>query len=327
MSKKIVISAIGGPEVLKYIGYDLPSKPPKDHVRIKQTSIGVNYIDTYHRSGTYPLPSKLPVCLGLEAAGEVIELGAEVKDFIIGDRVCYATVPLGAYCEIRDFPALKVIKIPNGISTNAAASILLKGMTVEYLFERLHKIKKDEFLLFHAAAGGVGLIASQWAGSVGAKMIGTVSNNDKAKLAKQNGCSFTINYKEENVIERVKEITSGKGVTVVYDGVGKDTFDISLECLDFRGLFVSFGQSSGMVHSVDLHKTFNPKSLFYTRPTLMHYTSTRKELEESSGLLFEKIQNKEIKENIFKVINLENAAEAHTLIQSRQSIGSIILKP
>jgi len=327
MSKKIVISTIGGPEVLKYVDYDLPLKLQKDHIRIKQTSIGVNYIDTYHRSGIYPLPSRLPICPGLEAAGEIIELGEEVKDFFIGDRVCYATVPLGAYCEIRDFPSSKVIKIPKDISTETAASVLLKGMTVEYLFERLYKIKKDEFLLFHAAAGGVGLIASQWARSVGAKMIGTVSSNAKAELTAKNGCAFTINYKNENVIEKVKEITAGKGVKVVYDGVGKDTFNTSLECLDFRGLFVSFGQSSGMVPIVDLHKTFNPKSLYYTRPTLMHYTSTRKELEESSDLLFNKIQNKEIKDHIFKVISLKDAAEAHTLIQSRQSSGSIILKP
>lgn len=327
MSKKIVISAIGGPEVLKYIDYDLPSNLQKDHVRIRQTSIGVNFIDTYHRSGIYPLPSKTPVCPGLEAAGEIIDLGTEVEDFNIGDRVCYAAVPLGAYCEIRDFPSSKIIKIPNYISANTAASILLQGMTVEYLFERLYKIKKNEFLLFHAAAGGVGLIASQWARSVGAKMIGTVSSDTKAKLAEKNGCAFTINYKNENVFEKVKEITEGKGVTVVYDGVGKDTFNVSLECLDFRGLFVSFGQSSGMVPIIDLHKTFNPKSLYYTRPTLMHYTSTRNELEQSSNLLFNKIQNNEIKEHIFKTINLKDAAEAHTLIESRQSTGSIILKP
>ena len=327
MAKKIVITAIGGPEVLKYIDYDLPTKLEKDNIRIKQTSIGVNYIDTYHRSGIYPLPSKLPICPGLEAAGEIIELGTEVEDFIIGDRVCYATVPLGAYCEVRDFPSSKVVKIPNYISSEMAASVLLQGMTVEYLFERLYKIKKDEFLLFHAAAGGVGLIASQWAGSVGAKMIGTVSSNEKAKLAKKNGCAFTINYKKENVVEKVNKITSGKGVSAVYDGVGKDTFYTSLECLDFRGLFVSFGQSSGMLPTIDLHKTFNPKSLYFTRPTLMHYTSTRNQLELSSNLLFKKIQNKEIKEHIFQAFSLKDAAKAHTLIQSRQSTGSIILKP
>ena len=234
---------------------------------------------------------------------------------------------LGAYCEIRDFPASKIIKIPSQISENIAASVLLQGMTVEYLFERLYKIKKNQNILFHAAAGGVGLLACQWAKSIGCKLIGTVSNDEKAELAKKNGCAHTINYKKENVVERVKEITSGKGVSVVYDGVGKDTFEISLNCLDYRGMFVSFGQSSGMIPKVDLHKTFNPKSLFYTRPTLMHYNLTRDQLEESSGLLFKKIINKEIKENIYKIIKLENAAEAHTLIQSRKSYGSIILKP
>ena len=327
MPKKIVISRIGGPEVLKYVDYNLTDTINNEDVRIKQTAIGLNYIDTYHRSGIYPLPSDLPICPGLEASGEVIGLGSEVRNFNIGDKVCYATIPLGAYCEIRDFPASKIIKIPSEISEDIAASILLKGMTVEYLFERLYKIKKGETILFHAAAGGVGLLACQWAKSVGCKIIGTVSNEAKALLAKKNGCTHTINYKEENVIQKVKEITDGKGVPVVYDGVGKDTFEISLGCLDFRGLFVSFGQSSGMVDPVDLHKTFNPKSLYYTRPTLMHYNLTREQLLNSSSLLFKKIINKEIKDNIYKAIKLKNAQEAHELIQSRKSYGSIILKP
>ena len=183
MPKKIVISKIGGPEVLKYADYEVDSNLLPDNVRIKQSSIGVNYIDTYHRSGIYPLPAKLPICPGLEAAGEIIELGSNVKDFTIGDRVCYASVPLGAYCDIRDYPASKIVKLPDEISTDIAASIFLKGMTVEYLFERLYRIKKDEFFLFHAAAGGVGLIASQWAKSIGSKMIGTVSTREKAELA------------------------------------------------------------------------------------------------------------------------------------------------
>jgi len=327
MPKQIVISKLGGPEVLKYQEYSLPTFVKNNEVRIKHTAIGLNYIDTYHRSGIYPLPSELPVCPGMEAAGEVIEVGNNVKYFKVGDRVAYATPPIGAYCEIRDFPASKIIKIPSEISENTVASILLQGMTVEYLFERLYKIKKDEIILFHAAAGGVGLIACQWAKSIGCKVIGTVSNEEKSQLAKENGCEYIINYKTENVIERVKEITGGKGVPVVYDGVGKDTFEISLSCLDYRGLFVSFGQSSGMIADVNLHKTFNPKSLFYTRPTLMHYNLTRKELESSSNLLFKKIINKEIKEYIYKIIKLENASTAHELIQSRKSVGSIILKP
>jgi len=327
MPKRIVISKLGGPEVLKYEDYELPSALKADHVRIKQHSIGLNYIDTYHRSGLYPLPKDPPVCPGLEAAGEVVEVGNNANGFSIGDRVCYAGVPLGAYCEIRDFPASHLIKLPEGIAEDVAASMLLRGMTVEYLFERLYKITKDEYILFHAAAGGLGLIASQWAKSVGCKMIGTVSSDEKALLAKDSGCEHTINYKTENVVERVREITEGKGVSVVYDGVGKDTFDVSLQSLDFRGLFVSFGQSSGMPPEVNLHKTFNPKSLYYTRPTLMHYTRTRKELESSSSLLFSKIRNNEIKEHIFAKIDLNNAADAHALLQSREATGSIVLKP
>jgi len=327
MPKKIIISNIGGPEVLNYVEYEIPKTLEKNNVRIKQSSIGLNYIDTYHRNGIYPLPSSLPVCPGLEAAGEIIEIGDEVTNFKIGDKVCYASTPLGAYCEVRDFPASKTIKIPDGISEETAASLLLKGMTVEYLFQQLYKIKKDQYILFHAAAGGVGLIASQWAKSIGCKMIGTVSTNEKAKLALDKGCSYVINYKEDNVAEKVKEITNGKGVKVVYDGVGRDTFNVSIDCLDLRGLLVSFGQSSGMVPDVNLHKTFNPKSLYYTRPTLMHYTSTRAELENCSNNLFKKIKNNLIKDHIFKKINLKNASEAHTILQSRESTGSIILKP
>ena len=327
MSKKIIISKIGGPEVLKYVDYKIPYELSENNVRIQQNSIGLNYIDTYHRSGIYPILDKLPICPGLEAAGKIIKIGKKVKGFNIGDKVCYASTPLGAYCEIRDFPATKTIKIPKGISEDIAASILLKGMTVEYLFERLYKIKNNQYILFHAAAGGVGLIACQWAKSKGCKIIGTVSSNEKAKLAKENGCTHVINYKKENVVKRVMEITNGKGVPVVYDGVGKDTFDISLKSLDFRGLFVSFGQSSGMVPNVNLHQTFNPKSLYYTRPTLMHYTLTRKDLIKSSNLLFDKIKKNEIKSHIFKKIHLKNAYEAHILLQSRKSTGSIILKP
>jgi NADPH2:quinone reductase len=305
----------------------LPNRPKKDQVRIKHSSIGLNYIDTYHRSGLYPLPKDLPVCPGLEAAGEILEIGSNVDGFKVGDKVCYAGGPLGAYCEIRDFPALHLIKLPQSISDETASSMLLRGMTVEYLFERLYKIKKDEHILFHAAAGGLGLVASQWAKSVGCKMIGTVSSEEKARLAKDNGCEHIINYKKENVVERVKELTDGKGVSVVYDGVGKDTFELSLQSLGFRGMFVSFGQSSGMPPKVNLHKTFNPKSLYYTRPTLMHYTSTREELEASSKTLFNKITDGEVTENIFSKFKLKNASSAHSLLQSRQAMGSIILKP
>ena len=328
MPKRIVVTKIGGPEVLKYEEYKIPVKLPKSMVRIKQTSIGINFIDTYHRTGIYPLPLEFPFCPGLEAAGDVIEVGDDVKQFKVGDRVAYSfSPPLGAYCEIRDFEADRIVKIPEYISNDEAASILLQGMTVEYLFERLYKIKKDEKFLFHAAAGGVGLIACQWAKSLNAKMIGTVSTEEKSELAKSHGCEYTINYKTDDVYENVLNITNKELVSVVYDAVGKDTFETSLKCLNFRGLMVSFGQSSGMVRDVNLHSTFNPKSLYYTRPTLMHYIKDRKELDTSSKKLFDKIKNKEIKPNISKAFKLSEASEAHKLIESRMSTGSIILNP
>mgnify|MGYP001211467272 FL=1 len=327
MPKQIVISKLGGPEVLNYQEYSLPTIIKNKEVRIRHTAIGLNYIDTYHRSGIYPLPSELPTCLGMEAAGEIIEIGNEVTNFKIGDRVAYATPPIGAYCEIRDFPAEKLIAIPDFLTDDEVASILLQGMTVEYLFERLYKIKNKETILFHAAAGGVGLIACQWAKSIGCKMIGTVSSKEKATLAKVHGCEFTINYKKEKVSDKVMEITKNKGVPVVYDGVGKDTFDESIKSLSTRGLMVSFGQSSGMVEKLDMHKTFNPKSLFYTRPSLMGYTLNREELLNCSNNLFEKMKNGDVKTNIYKKFKLNNADEAHRILQSRKSSGSIILEP
>ncbi len=327
MPKQIVISKIGGPEVLKYQDYDLPFNIKDNEVRIKHTTIGLNYIDTYHRSGIYPLPSDLPVCPGMEAAGKVIDVGTKVVNFKIGDRVAYATPPIGAYCEIRDFPEEKLIAIPEFLENDDVASILLQGMTVEYLFERLYKIKNNEYILFHAAAGGVGLIACQWAKSIGCKMIGTVSTKEKAQLAKEYGCEFTINYNEENVSEKVMEITNNKGVPVVYDGVGKDTFQESINSLSTRGLMVSFGQSSGMIEKIDMHKIFNPKSLFYTRPSLMGYTLNRDELLSCSNNLFKKMKDNKVKNNIYKKFKLEDASKAHELLQSRKSFGSIILEP
>jgi len=327
MPKQIIISKLGGPEVLKYQEYNLPKIIKNKEVRIKHTAIGLNYIDTYHRSGIYPLPSELPFCLGMEAAGVIIEIGNEVTNFKVGDRVAYATPPLGAYCETRDFPEEKLIAIPDFLKDDEVASILLQGMTVEYLFERLYKINNNETILFHAAAGGVGLIACQWAKSVGCKMIGTVSTEDKAKLAKKYGCEFTINYKKENVSEKVMEITNNKGVTVVYDGVGKDTFDESIKSLSTRGLMVSFGQSSGMIEKIDMHKTFNPKSLFFTRPSLMGYTLSREELLNCSNNLFKKMKNGQVKTNIYKKLKLYEAEKAHQILQSRKSVGSIILEP
>ena len=326
MPKKIIFSKIGGPEVLKYIDYDLAENIDSKSIRIKQSSIGVNFIDTYHRSGIYPLNIKFPICPGIEGSGEIIKKGNEVnEDLNIGDRVCYASPPLGAYSEIRDLPAEKVIKIPEYISDDIASSIFLKGLTVEYLFERLYQIKKNEYILFHAAAGGVGTLACQWSKSKGCKMIGTVGTDEKGEIAKKNGCSYVINYNKENVIEKINEITNGKGVPVVFDGVGKDTFKISLECLSLRGMFVSFGQSSGMIPEVDLHKTFNPKSLYFTRPTLMHYNNSRKELMDSSKLLFNKIKTGEIVQEKPTIYDLKDAKIAHKELEARNTKGSIIL--
>ena len=326
MPKKIIISESGGPEVLKYIDYSLTNEQPKENeIRIKHSSIGVNFIDTYHRSGIYPVG--LPTDIGLEAVGEVVGVGLGADMFVVGDRVGYSSPPLGAYCEIRDYPAEKAFKIPDEIDDDDAASVLLKGMTVEYLFNRTYKIKTGENILFHAAAGGVGLIACQWARSIGCHLIGTVGSEEKIDLAKKNGCEYVVNYKKENVVEKVMELTKGRGVSVVYDGVGKDTFGLSVECLSSRGTFVSFGNASGMIPAIDLFKSFAPKNLFFTRPSLMVYNGTRKELDNSSGLLFQMIAEKKIKTNISKIYELKDAVTAHQDLEARKTFGSLVLRP
>ena len=326
MPKKIIINENGGPEVLKYVDYSLTTDQPKENeIRIKHSSIGVNFIDTYHRSGLYPV--ELPTGIGLEAVGEVVEVGSNVEMFGVGDRVGYSAPPLGAYCEVRDYPAEKAFNIPDEISDDEAASVLLKGMTVEYLFNRTYKIRAGENILFHAAAGGVGLIACQWARSVGSHLIGTVGSNNKIDLAKNNGCEHVINYKTENVVERVMELTNGRGVSVVYDGVGKDTFGLSIECLSKRGMFVSFGNASGMTPATDLFESFAPKNLFFTRPSLMVYNGTRKELDSSSDLLFKMIAEKKIKTNLSKIYKLKDVMTAHQDLETRKTFGSLILKP
>ena len=324
MMKAIIISKVGGPEVLELKDIKLED-PKSNEVLIKNEAIGLNYIDTYHRSGLYPV--ELPSRVGLEGAGIIEKIGPNVKNFKVGDKVAYASMPIGSYSTHRIFPTKKLVKVPEGIELENVVTLMTKGITTFYLLHKTYPVKSGETILFHAAAGGVGQILCQWAKSLGCTVIGTVGSDEKIEIAKVNGCDHVINYSKENFAEKVKEITNGDGVPVVYDGVGKDTFKISLDCLDYRGLFVSFGQSSGMVPEVNLHKTFNPKSLFYTRPTLMHYNLTREQLEKSSNLLFQKIINKEIIEHIYKVIELKNASEAHKLIESRESYGSIILKP
>jgi len=326
MVKGIQISKVGDIDVMVWADVDLPTGGPKSgEIRIKHSAIGVNYIDTYHRSGIYPAP--IPCILGLEAVGIVSAVGSEVSDFFVGDRVGYTSPPMGAYVEERDYPANKVIKIPDFISDETAAALILKGMTVEYLFNRTYKIKSGEYFLFHAAAGGVGLVACQWARAIGAKMIGTVSTKEKADIAKKAGCDFTINYLEENVVEKVKKLTEGRGVRVVYDGVGKDTFQITIDCLADRGLFVSFGQSSGMIEKVSLHKSFAPKNLYYTRPSLLLYNKTREEFEKSADLLFDFVKRKKINISNIKKYKLKDAAQAHKDLQLRKTVGSLVLIP
>ncbi len=325
MTIEVLVKKTGGPEVMEISQSKLSENPEDNSVRIKHRAIGVNYIDTYHRDGTYPI--QLPSVLGMEAVGEIIKKGDGVRGFSVGDRVGYASLPLGSYCDVRDYPSDKIVKIPDYISDVQAASILLKGMTVEYLFNRTYKLKAGEHFLFHAAAGGVGLLACQWSKAIGAKMIGTVSTKEKAILAKNLGCDYVINYKEENVVEKLMDITNNKGVSVVYDGVGKDTFENSISSLQDRGLFVSFGQSSGMVNDVNLHKVFAPKNLFYTRPSLIVYNKKRGDLENSVESLFGLVKEKKIKTENIKEYKLEDVRTAHQELQNRKTVGSLVLIP
>ncbi len=324
--KKIVVNKTGGPEAMECVDFDLNSTELlPNNVRIKHKSIGVNFIDTYHRSGLYP--AETPFTPGLEAVGEIIDVGSEVGEFVVGDRVGYSSPPLGAYSEVRDISFEKIFKIPESVGDDEAASLLLKGMTVEYLFNRTFAVTSQTSVLFHAAAGGVGLISCQWARAIGCKIIGTVGSEEKISLAKNNGCEHVINYKKEDVVSRVMDITGGEGVDVVYDGVGKDTFDISINCLKKRGGFVSFGNASGMTPKTDLFAAFAPKNLYFTRPSLMVYNNTRGELLDSSSSLFKMILNKKIKPNIFKTYNLNDVVQAHKDLELRKTVGSIILKP
>ncbi|MDP3921061.1 MAG: quinone oxidoreductase [Candidatus Omnitrophota bacterium] len=313
----------GAPDVMKWEEVDV-GKPSKGELRLRHTAVGLNYIDTYHRSGLYPLA--LPAILGLEAAGVIEEMGPGVGGFKVGDRVAYGTGPAGAYSEARIIPASQVVKIGRGISDEVAAAIMLKGMTVEYLFCRTYPLRKGQTILFHAAAGGVGLIACQWAKHLGCTVIGTVGSSEKAELARQHGCAHTILYREENIVDRVMEITKGKGVPIVYDSVGKDTFLQSIECLHRRGVLVSFGQASGAIPDVNL-QVFAPKSLYLTRPMLFGYTATREELELSAKRLFGVIQKGIVKVRIGQRYPLKEAVGAHQDLEARKLTGSTVFIP
>src|SRR5690242_13541704 len=324
MAQAIRFHATGGPEVLKWESVDVAAPGPGE-VRVRNTAIGVNFIDTYQRSGLYPLT--LPSGLGTEAAGIVEAVGAGVQALSPGDRVASCTGPLGAYSTERLVPADKLVKLPDGIEDRTAAAMMLKGLTVQYLFRQTFPLKAGDTILFHAAAGGVGLIACQWARALGVTMIGTVSSDAKAALARESGCTHTIIYTRENFVERVREITGGKGVPVVYDSIGKDTFPASLDCLAPRGMFVSFGSSSGPVPPFNLIMLSQKRSLYATRPTLFTYASTHSALNAMASELFALVKEGRIKPDARQTFALKDAAEAHRSLESRKTTGSTLLIP
>jgi NADPH2:quinone reductase len=324
MVKAVRIHETGGPEKMVYEDVEVGDPGPGE-VKVKHTAIGLNFIDIYTRTGLYPVPT--PNAIGREAAGVVVAVGKKVKGFKKGDRVAYAGSAPGAYCEERNLPADILVPVPKGISDREAAAMMLKGMTAEYLIRRTFKCKKGDIVLFHAAAGGVGLIFGQWAKALGVKAIGTVSSPEKAALAKKNGYTWVIDYTKEDVVAKVKEITKGKGVPVVYDGVGKDTWDISLNCLAPRGLMVSFGNASGPVPPFAPVVLSAKGSLFLTRPTLMSYTATRKDLEGSAKALFKVVKSGKVKIHIDQTYPLQDAAQAHRDLEGRKTTGQTVLLP
>ncbi|WND09822.1 quinone oxidoreductase [Klebsiella pasteurii] len=327
MATRIEFHQHGGPEVLQAVEFT-PKDPAEHEIQVENKAIGINYIDTYIRSGLYPPPS-LPSGLGTEAAGVVSKVGSGVKHIKAGDRVVYAQSALGAYSTVHNVPADKAAILPDAISFEQAAASFLKGLTVYYLLRKTYEIKAGEPFLFHAAAGGVGLIACQWAKALGAKLIGTVGSAQKAERAKQAGAWQIINYRKENIVERLKEITDGKKVHVVYDSVGKDTWEASLDCLQRRGLMVSFGNSSGPVTGVNLGILNQKGSLYVTRPSLQGYITTRDELTEASNELFSLIASGVIKVDVAESQKyaLTDAMRAHEVLESRATQGSSLLLP
>ncbi|RJG45281.1 quinone oxidoreductase [Mesorhizobium sp. DCY119] len=325
MSKAIRVHAHGGPEVLTYD--DAPAgKPGAGQVLIRHTAIGLNFLDTYYRSGLYPAPAGLPLIPGGEAAGVVLETGDGVEGLKKGDRIAYST-PFGAYCEERVIPAEKLVKIPDGVSDEQAAAMMLKGMTAEYLLRRTFPVKAGDTVLYHAAAGGVGLIFGQWAKHLGATVIGTAGSADKIALAKANGFDHVINYRDDDFVAKVKEITGGKLCDVVYDSVGKDTFPGSLDCLRPRGMFVSFGQSSGPIPPFNMALLSQKGSLYATRPTLFTYIAKREDLEASAAALFDVVSSGVVDIKINQRYALKDAAKAHADLEGRRTTGTSILIP
>ena len=324
MPKSIIIKKNGGPEVLEMNDVTVRS-PGSKHIRIKNLAIGLNYIDIYHRNGLYPL--KLPHAIGLEGAGIVEEVGSEVKDFSKGDNIAYASPPLGSYSQERNIPEKIAVKIPDGISHKIAASLMTKGLTVYYLICKTYPLKAGETVLFHAAAGGVGQIFAQWANSIGAKVIGTVGSDKKIEIAKTNGYEHVINYSKDDFAKEVMKITNNEGVPAVFDGVGKDTFKGSIACLKPRGMMVSFGNASGLLDPVNVPKDIQSKSLYLTRPTMGHYFTSRKEIQEGADEVFKKVKFGKIKLKIFKEYRLADSKKAHEDLEARRLLGPAILIP
>lgn len=322
MTHAIRIHENGGPEVLRWEAVDVPDPGPGEAV-IRQTASGLNFIDVYFRTGLYPAPS-FPLTIGNEGVGVVEAVGDGVTEAAVGDRVAYC-MSLGSYAQRRIIASRFLVKIPDGITDEQAAAVMLKGCTVQYLVRRTHAVQPGETVLFHAAAGGTGLIACQWLKHLGATVIGTVGTREKADLAKAHGCDHPIVYTEESFVDRVKELTGGKGVPVVYDSVGKDTFDDSLRCLQPRGLMVSFGNASGAVEPFRPAILAQKGSLFLTRPTLANYTSTRRELEETTADLFDVVGSGAVRIEVNQTYALQDAAHAHRDLEARKTTGSTVL--
>ncbi|HVR29564.1 MAG TPA: quinone oxidoreductase, partial [Thermoanaerobaculia bacterium] len=318
------IHSTGGPEVLRWEEVAVPSAGAGE-VRLRQTAVGVNFIDVYYRTGLYPLPA-LPAALGMEAAGMIEEVGPGVEGLAAGDRVAYVVGP-GAYCEERVLPAARVVKLPDEISEVTAAAMMLKGMTAEYLLRRTYRVRSGDTVLIHAAAGGVGLIACQWASHLGATVIGTVGSPKKAELARAHGCHHPILYRQTSFADEVKLLTGGRGVPVVYDSVGRDTFEESLRCLQPRGLLVLFGQSSGPVPSFELGRLAQLGSLYVTRPTLATYTASREDLEHSARALLAVVESGAVEVEVPQTYPLRDAEQAHRDLESRRTTGSTVLLP
>jgi len=325
MTQFVRVHETGNKDVMKWESAEL-SQPQPGEAQIRHTAIGLNFIDVYFRSGAYPAP-QLPFTPGLEGAGIVEKLGEGISDLAVGDRVAYAAPPLGAYAEARNIPAEKLVKIKQGVDDKTAAAMMLKGMTAQYLLRSTYRVRAGDTILFHAAAGGVGLIACQWAKHLGATVIGTVSSEEKAELARRNGCDHPIIYSRDNFVDRVKQLTDGKGVPVVYDSVGQSTFLSSLDCLQTRGTLVLFGQSSGKVDPFDVSALSAKGSLYLTRPTLFNYTATRPELVDCAGELFDMVACGAVSVSINQQYALSDVTRAHDDLENRKTTGSTVLIP